>query len=306
MAIPGYEAMMLPLLELLQDGKEHEKSEIIEGLSNYFNLSEEEKNERRHNKAQTILSNRTEWAKTYLKNAVLIANPKRGVICITPRGLEVLNSKPKELTKKYLEKFPEYQEWSKSSGDKTPIVDDGSKHIVKTNSQTPDDILEASYKTLRATLAQELLEKVKKCKPSFFENLVVDLLLAMGYGGSREEAGHVIGKVGDGGIDGVIHEDKLGLDVVYIQAKRWEGTVGSPTVMGFAGSLDHVHAKKGIILTTSQFSQDAIEYVTKIEKKIVLVDGKKLAQLMIDFDIGVTETSRYVIKNIDSDYFEEG
>jgi restriction system protein len=146
---------------------------------------------------------------------------------------------------------------------------------------------------------------VKQLKPSSFEELVIDLLLAMGYGGSGEDAGHVIGKVGDGGIDGVIYEDRLGLDILYVQAKRWEGTVGRPTVMGFAGSLDHVHAKKGIILATSYFSQEATEYVSKIEKKIVLIDGEKLAQLMIDFDVGVTETTKYIIKDIDSDYLEQ-
>ncbi len=170
---------------------------------------------------------------------------------------------------------------------------------------SPEETLAASYTLLRNTLAAELLEAVRKATPAFFEKLVVDLLVAMGYGGSVEDAGSAVGGVGDDGVDGMIKEDKLGLDVVYIQAKRWSSTVGRPAVQAFAGSLEGHRARKGVLLTTADFSQEARDYVQRIEKKIVLIDGPKLAQLMIDYDVGVTKERTYVVKRIDRDYFDE-
>jgi len=172
--------------------------------------------------------------------------------------------------------------------------------------QTPEEILEQSYQDLRRDLAEELLERIKDCSPRFFERLVVDLLVAMGYGGSRKDAGQAVGRSGDGGIDGIIKEDRLGLDVVYIQAKKWDGTVGRPAVQTFAGSLDGVRARKGILITTSDFSQPAKDYAEMIEKKIVLIDGQQLAQLMIDHNVGVTEVETYTVKRSDLDYFGDG
>lgn len=181
-----------------------------------------------------------------------------------------------------------------------------SQEIVEKANQTPQEILETSYQSLRQTLAQEILERIKKSPPKFFENLVVDLLIAMGYGGSRKDAGEAVGQIGDGGIDGVIQEDKLGLDAIYLQAKRWEGTVSRPVVQGFAGALIGRKARKGILITTSSFSQQARDYANGIENlKIRLMDGEELAQLMIEHDVGVTEESRYIIKKIDLDYFNE-
>src|SRR5207302_9065534 len=181
-----------------------------------------------------------------------------------------------------------------------------SQEIVEKTSQTPQEVLETSYQNLRQTLAQELLERIKQNPPQFFENLVVDLLVAMGYGGSRKDAGQAVGQVGDGGIDGTIKEDKLGLDAIYLQAKRWEGTVGGPVVQGFVGALIGKKARKGVFITTSTFSQQAQNYASGIENlKIILINGEQLAQLMIDHDVGVTEESRYIVKKVDLDYFGE-
>jgi restriction system protein len=204
--------------------------------------------------------------------------------------------------KRVLKQFPEFIEFLNSSGKVTATV---AEQVVLESGATPLETLEASYQNLRKQLAVELLDRVKSSKPSFFEQLVVDLLVAMGYGGSQKDAGKAVGKSGDGGIDGIIKEDKLGLDVVYIQAKRWENTVGIETVQNFAGSLEGHRVRKGVLITTSNFSQPAKNYVNKIEKKIVLIDGEQLAQYMLEFNVGVNTVETYVIKKIDSDYFEE-
>lgn len=215
---------------------------------------------------------------------------------ITERGLSVLQNNPTVINNDFLGQFPEFVQFRAIRRTARP-ADDSEP------AGTPEETLEASYQNLRGELVQELLERVKGCTPSFFENLVVDLLVAMGYGGSKKDAGQAIGRTRDGGIDGIIKEDKLGLDVVFIQAKRWDGTVGRPVVQAFAGSLEGQRARKGVLITTSQFSPDAVDYVGRIEKKIVLIDGEELCQLMIDHGVGVTEVARYVVKKIDSDYF---
>jgi restriction system protein len=197
---------------------------------------------------------------------------------------------------RFLLQFPEFVEFRRRQSDEAI-----EEHAA--DEKTPEEILETTYQSLRNNLAQELLERVKKAPAKFFENLVVDLLVAMGYGGSRKDAGQVLGQTGDGGIDGIIKEDKLGLDVVYIQAKKWDGTVGRPTVQGFAGALMGKKANKGVLLTTSQFSQDAKGYAESIGQKIVLIDGEQLAQFMIDYGIGVTVQQSYTVKRVDLDYF---
>ncbi len=198
-----------------------------------------------------------------------------------------------------MKQFPEFLEFQKGtrSSQKEEEIEDAQR--------TPFETLEVAYQDLRRALAQDVLDRVKRCSLKFFEKLVVDLLVAIGYGGSKKDAGQAVGRCGDDGVDGIIKEDKLGLDVVYIQAKRWEGTVGRPTVQEFAGSLEGHRARKGVLMTTSRFSQDAKDYVGRIEKKIVLIDGEQLAQLMIDHGIGVTEVVSYAVKRVDSDYFEE-
>ncbi len=227
----------------------------------------------------------------------------RGRFSITSRGIEVLNSNPSYIGKKYLEQFSEFNEFQLRSRQASveEISEDESK-------QSPEEILETSYQNLRNELAEELLVRIMDCSPRFFEKLVVDLLVAMGYGGSRKDAGQalLLGQPGDGGVDGIIKEDRLGLDVVYVQAKRWESVVGRPVVQAFAGSLEGFRAKKGVLISTSQFSKDAKDYVDRIEKKIVLIDGQQLAQYMIDYGIGVAEVATYVVKKVDTDYFGDG
>ncbi len=302
MAVPDFQSFMLPLLETVSDGKEYNLSEVVDKLTEQFQLSDEDKKELLPSGRKTRVDDRAGWAQTYLRKAGLLERTGRGKFRITARGLEILKNNPDRINIKFLRQFPEFVEFQNLSRQNTKLdVETESESL----DETPEETLEASYQDLRRNLAQELLDRVKKCSPRFFESLVVDLLVAMGYGGSRKDAGQAVGQSGDGGIDGIIKEDKLGLDVVYIQAKRWEGTVGRPVVQAFAGSLEGQRARKGVLITTSQFSQDAKDYVSRIEKKIVLIDGEQLAQLMIDHGIGVAEVATYTVKKMDLDYFGE-
>jgi len=250
-----------------------------------------------------VFDNRVGWARTYLKKAGLIDSPKRGVNKITQRGLEVLGNKPKLINVKFLEQFPEFVEFKTTKKDITEV----EEKVVEPNTQTPEETLEYSYQKIRKELAQDLLNKVVNLPPSFFEKFVVELLVKMGYGGSIKDAGKAIGKTNDEGIDGTIKEDKLGLDIIYVQAKRWQSksVVGRPEIQKFVGALAGQGAKKGIFITTSSFTKEAKEYTPKNETKIVLIDGEQLAQLMIDHDLGVSPVTKYEIKRIDNDYFGE-
>ncbi|NCC35031.1 MAG: restriction endonuclease [Chloroflexia bacterium] len=304
MTIPDFQNLMLPMLQLAADGREHRVSDVADTLAQHFHLSEEERAEMLPSGIQTKFDNRVGWARTHLGKALLLESPRRGWFRITERGRELLANPPERITVAYLMRYPEHLAF-RSKGRQPSENGPVATPLTEEDSASPEETLEASYQTLRSTLALELLERVKQVSPRFFERLVVDLLVAMGYGGSRRDAGKAIGRSGDGGIDGIINEDRLGLDVVYIQAKRWEHSVSRPDVQAFAGSLEGVRARKGVMITTSTFSQQAREYVSRIEKKIVLIDGETLAQYMLDYDIGVTEVSRYVVKKIDLDYFEE-
>lgn len=301
MPIPDFESIMLPLLKLTADSKEHLMAEDRDIIANtVFHLTDDERRVLLPSGSSKTYDNRFGWARTYLTKAGLVEVTGRGKYKITKRGLDVIRKSPLVINNDFLMQFPEYQEFKKSSRQ------DGGEKTPKPAPQTPEEVLEAAYTELRQQLAQDILERMKASDPSIFEQRVVDLLVKMGYGGSRKDAGEAIGGSGDGGIDGRIKEDRLGLDAIYIQAKRWEGSVGRPVVQAFAGSLEGQRAKKGIFITTSQFSQDAKEYVKIIEKKIVLIDGEQLAQFMIDYNVGVTETASYVIKKVDSDYFGDG
>lgn len=298
MAIPDFQTIMLPLLEFLSDRKEHSLREAIEYLADEFNLSDEERKELLPSGQQFTFDNRVGWARTYMKQAGLIETTKRAYFKISERGLQVLKEKPDAINVKYLERFPEFIEFRKRRKVK-------KEEKTVSDESPPEELIESAYQSLRDDLAAELLQNVKNCSPSFFEKLVVDLLVKMGYGGTRKDAGQAVGKTGDGGIDGIIKEDRLGLDIVYIQAKRWENTVGRPEIQKFAGALQGMKAKKGIFITTSNFSKDAEKYVQDIESKIVLIDGETLANLMIDNNIGVSPSASYEIKKIDLDYFTE-
>jgi len=303
MPIPDYQAMMLPVMKFVIDGSEHTTKEVREKTAEMLQLSADELAERLPSGVQTTFENRVGWAMTYLKKSGLLTSPKRGIIQITERGRDVLRENPKIIDNSVLEQFKEYRDFKSLRHDKTVTRDGNGKAQPEL---TPEEILENSYQDLRNQLANEILERVMQCPPEFFENLVVDLLVGMGYGGSRSDAGQAVGRSGDDGIDGIIKEDRLGLDVVNIQAKRWQNTVGRPEIQAFVGSLAGNRAKKGVFITTSKFSNDAKDYVRRIEQKVVLIDGEQLAQLMIDYDIGVSKEAQYVIKKIDFDYFEGG
>lgn len=301
MAVPDFQSWLLPLLKRLSDGNDHGMSQLYQELADDMLLSAEDRAQLLKSGAQPVFENRIGWARTYLKKAGLIDAPSRGVVRITERGKSILAKPPEKLNVKFLRQFPEFVEFHTYKPDATSV----STPAVEVAQESPLDTLERVHGELEQQLADEILERVKKASPAFFERLVVDLLLAMGYGGSREDAGKTIGKSGDGGIDGVINEDRLGLDVLYIQAKRWEQTVGRPVVQAFAGSLEGVRARKGVMITTSSFSADAQQYVRQIEKKIVLIDGPTLATLMIQHNVGVGVEAAYQVKKLDSDYFPE-
>lgn len=296
---------MVPLLKATSDGEARPLRDLRQTLARSFDLTDAEMAERLQN-GQPLFANRIAWAATHLEKAGAVERVRRGVIRITDRGRKLLADHPDRITLKALVEFPEYREFRNM--DEPRITGDGSTTDDPGTLQTltPEERLAESYGALRNALAADLLESVKKSTPAFFEKLVVDLLVAMGYGGSIEDAGRAVGGVGDDGIHGIIKEDKLGLDVVYIQAKRWANPVGRPVVQAFAGSLEGQRARKGVLITTSDFSQDAREYVQRIEKKIVLIDGPQLAQYMIDYSVGVRTERSYVVKRLNSDYFDEG
>ncbi len=303
MTVPDFQSMMLPFLKIAGDGQEHGFSGTLEVLAKQLGLTSEDLKETLPS-GQSRFDNRAGWARTHLKKAGLLESTGRGRFRISERGKQVLKNSPDRIDLKFLMQFPEFVEFRKVARQGNKATPDGE--INDEPDQTPEEALENSYQRLRGTLAQELLERIKGCSPSFFERLVVDLLVAMGYGGTRKDAGQAIGQSGDEGIDGIIKEDKLGLDAVYIQAKRWsrERTVGRPVVQAFMGSLAGQKARKGVLITTSQFSQDAREYINRIDTKIVLIDGEELAQLMIDHGVGVNEVATYTLKKVDADYFD--
>lgn len=248
MAVPDFQTMMLPFLAVAGDGQEHTSGGMAESLAGQYQLTESEKTEMVPSGRQTRLMNRIYWISTHFKNARLIESSRRGAFKITVRGTELLKSNPASIDLKTLQRYPEYIEFRNKKGSKEKIQISEEKEV--SNSKTPDELLFESYQTIRETLASDILEKLKSCTPSFFERLVVELLVAMGYGGTLEDAGQAVGKSGDGGIDGIIKEDRLGLDVIYLQAKRWEATVGRPELQAFAGALLGKQARKGVFITT--------------------------------------------------------
>jgi restriction system protein len=306
MAIPDYQTCMLPFLRFLGDNTEHSLRETEESLAKHFDLTDAERVELLQSGQQGIFKNRIGWARTYLKKAGLLEAPRRGVFKITDRGLATLATNPSRIDAKFLEKFPEFIEFREASKVSSEIkFNSDLTDTVPVTTATPEEAIELAYQGLREQLAQELLAVVLTCSPTFFEQLVVDLLVKMGYGGSRRDAGERIGQTGDGGIDGIIKEDRLGLDAIFIQAKRWQGSVGRPEIQKFVGALQGQRARKGVFITTSWYTAEAIDYASRIDTKVVLLDGKALSALMIDFDIGVAASAAYVVKRIDSDYFEE-
>lgn len=302
MSIPSFQDFMLPLLEILKDGKEYHISDFYEKLAEYFKLNEEERRKLLPSGKQEIYKNRIGWARSYLLKAGLIQRLERGIYKITDRGLEVLKQNPKRIDVNYLLQYPEFQEFLNRGK-----IDANYGGGLGIGQDTPFETLDKAYQQIKNQLAQELIDRILQKPPSFFEKLIIDLLLAMGYGGSVDDAGKVTGKPSDEGIDGIIKEDKLGLDVIYIQAKRWgpEKLVGRPEIQRFVGALAGFGARKGIFITTSDFTKEAKEYIPKNETKIVLINGQMLANLMIEYNVGVFVDTKYEIKKIDNDYFDE-
>jgi restriction system protein len=303
MSIPDYQKTMLPLLKFAGDQAEHSLRDAIEHMVDLFHLDDTERRSLLPSGHQTIIDNRVGWAKTYLVKAVLLEAVRRAHFKITERGLAILKQNPSEINVRFLKQFPEFIEFQKPSK-QDEKVNAQVTHEEPMAALTPRELIEDGYKRMRDSLAQDLLARVKQCSPDFFEQLVVDLLVAMGYGGSRKDAGEAIGRSGDGGIDGIIKEDKLGMDVVYIQAKRWEDTVGRPELHKFVGALHGRGAKKGVFITTSTYSREAEDYASDLKDlKVALINGEQLAELMIDHNVGVSTRDTYEIKEVDADYF---
>lgn len=301
--IPDYQTLMFPVLKSVADGKEHKFREIADSIAKNFGLTEEELGCLLPSGNQSIFDNRVGWAKTYLKKACLIEYKGKGVLKITERGKQVLKDSPQKIDNKFLKQYDEFNEFQNKVNPKE------EKQETETDykNQTPEELIETAFHDFQKSLAEELLDKIRNVSPSFFEKLVVALLVKMGYGGSIKDAGQAIGRTGDEGIDGIIKEDKLGLDVIYIQAKRWKenNVIGRPEIQKFVGALAGQGAKKGVFITASSFTKEALDYKPMNDTKVILIDGMKLANLMIEYNLGVAQLHCYELKKLDNDYFDE-
>lgn len=306
MAIPGYQEFMLPLLRIAGDGKEHSVTDAMTTLAFQMKISDADRDILLPSGTQTRFYNRVTWALTYLNKSMLVEKTGRGRFRIASRGADILKTQPARIDNKFLEQFAEYQAFKTKKKQKIAEVSGTGNGDAKDVDPdiTPDEQLDVAYKELRETLADELLQRVRAGTPKFFEHLVVDLLVAMGYGGSRADAAQVVGKSGDGGIDGVIKEDRLGLDMVYVQAKRVEHDVGPGAIREFVGSLGEHKAHKGVFITCGAFTSGAKDAAAKAHTRIVLIDGDQLADFMIDHGVGVSDHKTYTVKKLDGDYFD--
>lgn len=302
MPIPDFQTLMRPLLAAHEDGAEHINRDLVGELADQFELTEDERREMLPSGGARLFDNRVGWAKTHISQAGLLESPRRAVSVITERGRSVLRDYPDRVDLRVLATFEDYKEFRNRR--KSP-EEQAEPEEETTNTQTPEESLENAYQKVRRQIEAELLSSIMDNPPDFLERVVVDLVVRMGYGGSRKDAGEALGRSGDEGIDGIIKEDPLGLDIIYLQAKRWEGTVGRPEIQKFAGALQGQRARKGIFITTSSFSSEALDYVSMIDSKIILIDGIRLAKLMFDHGIGVSSASTYEVKRIDSDYFTD-
>ncbi len=303
MPIPDYQSIMRPLLALLEDGQVHKPAALHQALCDYFQLTPEEIQQSLKS-GQAVMRNRLGWARTYLHKAGLVKLPARGQWQITDQGCQALVDCPETINNQYLKQYPGFLDFvtpNKGTSEPSSVLEGE----ITENTATPEEALESAHQSLQQTLANELLLNIKQASPAFFEQLVVDLMLAMGYGGSREDAGKATQLSADGGIDGIINEDRLGLDTIYLQAKRWEGTVGRPEIQKFAGALQGVRAKKGVFITTSDYSEGAKEFAANLDSKIVLINGELLTDLMIEYDLGVSPKQTYTVTTLDTDYFVE-
>ena len=312
MPVPDYQSCMKPLLRILAERGELHLRQATEALADHFGLTADQRAELLPSGRQQVYRNRGAWAKTYLLKAGLVETPRRGFVRITAEGRDLVARDPTVLNTRYLrDNYPQFREFQQMRRDQAIDRDTGiaaRDHEPQTEGEetvTPEESLEQSHQLLRTTLAAELRERVQAGTPEFFEQLVVRLMVSMGYGGSLRDAGQALGRSGDEGIDGVIKEDRLGLDEIYLQAKRWANPVGRPEVQKFVGALHGKRARRGVFITTSSFTREAQDYVRLIETKLILIDGDRLAGLMIDHGVGVTTVQTYELKKIDSDFFGE-
>ena len=305
MTVPPYQDMMLPMLRLIESG--HETIGLcLEPLIAEFLITEDEAQSLLPSGKQTYLSNRAHWARQYLSQAGLVEASKRGHYQITKLGKDLLLTSPPKIDATTLRAYPLFQQFQQRSARSTDEASgDAGKVTVSDHRETPDALIAKAHAEIEASLVSDLLSAILSVSPTMFEQLIVDLLLAMGYGGGDKSMGERIGKSGDGGIDGVINEDKLGLDAVYVQAKRYapDSKVGRPALQAFVGSLTGEGANKGVFVTTSDFSKDARDYLNRVQHRIVLINDERLAQLMIQYEVGVRARKSYVIRSIDEDYF---
>lgn len=298
MSIPDFQALMRPLLDLHADGREHLNRDLVNTLAQQLALTEEQRREMLPSGRAKLFDNRVGWAKTYLANAGLIESPRRAVSVITQRGQQVLATHQGPINLRLLNDLP----------DKPVKVAPAESHVASTSETleiSPLEAVENAHLQIKKDIERSLLSKIAANPPEFLERVVVDLIVKMGYGGNLKDAGEAIGRSGDEGIDGIIKEDPLGLDTIYLQAKRYEGTIGRPDIQKFAGALQGQRAKKGIFITTSSYTKEAKDFVSKIDTKIILIDGPMLAQLMYEHGVGVATHTVYEIKRVDTDYFDE-
>lgn len=303
--IPDYQTFMLPLLRSVADGEVRRTSDLLPQLADEFRLTDSERSALVPSGRATVLYSRVQWARTYMYQAGLLSSPRRGYISISGEGRKVLAACPNRIDLAFLRQYPAFLDFEGRSKASAAAAGAVEPSAPAASAETPDETLERTWREVRSQVAAELLERARAASPRFFEELVVRLLVAMGYGGSYADAAAVVGTAGDEGIDGIIKEDRLGLDALYVQAKRWQHVVGRPVVHAFAGSLDGARARKGVMITTSSFTAEAKSYVGQIEKRIVLIDGVMLAELMIEHGVGVAADRTYVVPRIDLDFFDE-
>ena len=301
--IPDYQTLMRPLLELHADGMEHINRNLVNRLAEQFNLTEEDGRQLLPSGRAKTFENRVAWAKTYVVKAGLLMSPRRAVSVITPAGLRLLEDHSGPINLRVLSKFDGFVAFRDRTGKEEESQTESE--VETDDEETPEETFENAYSRIRSSVEQEIIRKILGNPPDFLERVIVDLIVRMGYGGNRKDAGEAIGRSGDEGIDGIIKEDPLGLDVIYLQAKRYEGTIGRPDIQRFAGALQGQRAKKGIFITTSSFSREAKDFAARIDSKIILIDGSMLARLMFDHGVGVSVSTVYEVKRVDTDYFED-
>jgi restriction system protein len=306
MSVPNFQAFFVPVLRAVADGNQHATTEIRQVIASSMKLTPEDLDEKLPSGNQTLFSNRVSWSLVYLAKANALRRPTRGFFQITKRGEDLLRLHPKGFTRAELQVFPEFTSFVKGQVDREDLSGQQTsfdQSLVNAD-RTPEENVRNWHKLLQNTLANEVLETVRRSTPRFFEKVVVDLLVAMGYGGSVQNPGTVTKFSGDDGLDGFIRQDKLGLDMIHIQAKRWSNPVGRPDVQAFAGSLEGARSRKGVFITTSKFTAEATQYVERIERRIILIDGAQLATLMVEHNVGVATSDTLAIKRLDSSYFE--